>query len=445
MLIHRQEPVRKESMIPLAKPHPSNKVDATLKPEAFAELGLGPCTLAAVRRIGFTETTEIQDKFIPAALTERDCVGKARTGTGKTAAYLLPIYERFYGSEETRALILAPTRELASQITNECRKLSGNRSPHAIAVYGGTSINQQIERLRKDPEIIVATPGRVLDLSRRGAISFNRFTLVVLDEVDRMFDMGFINDIQTIIRGCTNRRQTMFLSATLPKDIMRLAERYLCNPIRVSAVDDDAPSVETLDQRYFSVREENKLQLLLKVLGRENPELALIFTRTKIRAERLGEELQRRKYNARHIHGGLPQNKRNRTISNFRERTIQLLVATDLMGRGIDVPGISHVINYDIPDNPGDYLHRIGRSGRMNAPGKAFTFVTPRQGKEITAIEMLCNRLLDADEIPGFNDHTSHPDTEPRGQNTYSTATLVIPSFYGKWTPSKSKGTRRRR
>ena len=385
------------------KAHPQRDEAASHEPESFAKLGLSPQALVAVRRIGYTEPTEIQEQYIPAALTGRDCVGRAKTGTGKTAAFLLPIFEHFFRGEKIRALVLAPTRELAVQITGESRKLSPSRQPCATAIYGGAPIGRQIERLRTNPEIVVGTPGRILDHSRRKTLVFRTFSIVVLDEVDRMFDMGFRKDIGIILGNCTNRRQTMFLSATTPNDIMRLAERFLTDPIRISVVDEDDPSIGTLDQRHFSVAQERKLPLLLEVLKREEPELALIFMRTKHSTERLGKALQRRNYNAQFIHGDLPQRKRDRAIASFRERKVQLLVATDLMGRGIDVPGISHIINYDIPENPEDYLHRTGRSGRMNAPGKAFTFVTPEQGNEITAIEMLCNRLLDRDEIPGFD------------------------------------------
>ncbi len=389
--------------IKVVSENPENDETALLEPEAFAKLGLSPRALAAVQRIGFTEPTEIQEKFIPAALTGRDCVGRARTGTGKTAGFLLPIFESVFKGETTRALVLAPTRELAMQITEESRKMTGRRPPSAVAVYGGAPIKRQMERLAKDPEIVVATPGRVLDHYRRKTVHFSRFTIAVLDEVDRMFDMGFRKDIRMILGKCTNRRQTMFLSATLPPDIMRLGDRFLRDPIRLSAVDDANPSVETLDQRYFSVAKERKLPLLIEVLTREKPELALIFTRTKHGADRLGSALRKRKFNALHIHGDLPQQKRDRVVGQFRERKIQMLVATDLMGRGIDVPNISHVINYDIPENPEDYLHRVGRSSRMNAPGMAITFVTPEQGNEITGIEMLCNRLLHKDEIAGFD------------------------------------------
>ena len=226
----------------------------------------------------------------------------------------------------------------------------------------------------------------------------------------------------------------MFLSATMPDDIMRLAHRFLQDPIHISAVDEDRPSVETLDQKYFSVAPDRKMDLLMAVLHREKPELALIFTRTKRRAEDLGRELRRTHQQSAFIHGDLPQRKRDRAVADFRERKIRILVATDVMGRGIDVPNISHVINYDIPENPDDYLHRVGRSGRMNAPGKAITFVMPEQGGEITAVEMLCNRLIEEDSIPGFDNGVSRHRAE-------SAAAGVNPHR----PPPPPRGRRRRR
>ena len=380
-----------------------NENEKPAGPPTFAGLGLGPKAVAAATRAGFEEPTEIQEKFIPAALTGRDCIGRARTGTGKTAAFLLPVFHRIYGGERIRMLILAPTRELAEQIKEESRKLTGRGPPQSIAVYGGTRINPQIERLKKKPGIVVGTPGRIIDHGQRNTLIFREFAIVVLDEVDRMFDMGFRRDIGLILRQCRSRKQTMFLSATLPPEIMRLAERFLHDPIRISAVEEDKPSVETLEQSFFAVSPRRKYALLERLLAREKPELALIFTRTKRGAERVGVKLGKKKFNSMFIHGDLPQSQRNRAISRFREGRIRILVATDVMGRGIDVPGISHIINYDIPENPDDYLHRVGRSARMDAPGKAFTFVTPEQGDELTSIEMLCNLELAEDKIPGFD------------------------------------------
>ena len=370
---------------------------------SFASLGLGEKTLAAVERIGFVSPSEIQEKFIPAALTDRDCIGRARTGTGKTAAFLLPLFHRFYGGEKIRVLVLVPTRELAEQIKVECRKMTGDGSPRSLAVYGGTKIEPQIKQLKNKPEIVVGTPGRLLDHGQRRTMDFRDFTIVVLDEVDRMFDMGFRKDIGAILKQCKNRKQIMFLSATLPPEIMHLAERFLRDPIRISAVEEENPSVETLDQSYFAVSARRKFALLDRFLKRDNPELALIFCRTKRGTERIGRRLREKHYNSSFIHGDLPQSRRDKAISSFRERKVNILVATDVMGRGIDVPGITHIINYDLPDNPEDYLHRVGRSARMESAGKAIAFITPEQGELLDGIEMLCNIMLREDQIPGFH------------------------------------------
>lgn len=370
---------------------------------SFAGLGLGEKTLAAVERIGFVAPSEIQEKFIPAALTDRDCIGRARTGTGKTAAFLLPLFHRFYEGEKIRVLVIVPTRELAEQIKVECRKMTGDGPPRSLAVYGGTKIEPQIKRLKNKPEIVVGTPGRLLDHGQRRTMDFSEFTVVVLDEVDRMFDMGFRKDIGALLRQCKNRRQIMFLSATLPPDIMRLAERFLRDPIRISAVEEENPSVENLDQSYFAVSARRKFALLDRLLKRDNPELALIFCRTKRGTERIGRRLREKHYNSSFIHGDLPQSRRDKAISSFREKKVNILVATDVMGRGIDVPGITHIINYDLPDNPEDYLHRVGRSARMKASGKAIAFITPEQGELLSGIEMLCNMMLREEQIPGFH------------------------------------------
>ena len=371
-------------------------------PPTFAGLGLGPEALAAVDRAGFYGPTEIQEKFIPAALTGRDAIGRARTGTGKTAAFLLPFFHRFFAGEQIRMLILAPTRELAEQIKEESRKLAGKGPPRVLAAYGGTRLFPQISELKEKPEIVVGTPGRLMDLGQRKALNFGDFRVIVLDEVDRMFDMGFRRDIARILGQCRKREQTLFLSATLPPEIMRLAERYLKKPIRISAVEEESPSVESLEQAYFIVSPRRKRSLLERLLEREKPELTLIFCRTKRGVERLGKALGN-KYRSTFVHGDLSQKERDRAVNRFREGKVKILVATDLMGRGIDVPGITHIINYDIPEYPEDYLHRVGRSARMEAKGKAFTFVTPEQGEALTKIEMLCNIMLPDDKIEGFD------------------------------------------
>lgn len=376
-------------------------------PSRFAQLGLGAQSLKAVERAGFADPTAIQAKFIPAALSGHDSVGLARTGTGKTAAFLLPFFEKIYQGQSDRMLILAPTRELTEQTTQASQSLSGSDRPTAVAIYGGKPIKSQINKLQHRPEVVVATPGRLLDHAQRGTIDLSAFSVVVMDEVDRMFDMGFRPDITRIVNQCTNRSQTMFLSATMPSEIMSFANQYLSDPMQISAIDDDSPSVAKIEQRYFPVAPGRKRQLLVEVLKREDPELCLIFTRTKRGAEKLGNDLQKKGHRSGHIHGGLSQGQRQRAMDRFRSGKTKLLVTTDVLGRGIDVDGISHVINYDIPENPKDYLHRIGRSGRMNNAGKAITFVTPDQGEEITEIELLCHRRLQADRIDAFDNGIS--------------------------------------
>ncbi len=389
---------------PTFEPVPQHRVpNADPSPSGFAQLGLGAPTLKAVERAGFATPTAIQAKFIPAALSGHDSVGLARTGTGKTAAFLLPFFERVYQGRSERMLILAPTRELTEQTAQASQSLSGSDRPTAVAIYGGKPIKAQINKLQHRPDIVVATPGRLLDHAGRGTIDLSAFSVVVMDEVDRMFDMGFRPDITRIVNQCTNRSQTMFLSATMPAAIMSFANQYLSDPEQISAIDDDSPSVATIEQRYFPVAPGRKRQLLAEVLKREDPELCLIFTRTKRGAEKLGNDLRKKGYPSGHIHGGLSQGQRQRAMDRFRSGKTKLLVTTDVLGRGIDVDGISHVINYDIPENPKDYLHRIGRSGRMNNAGKAITFVTPDQGEEITEIELLCHRRLQADSIDAFD------------------------------------------
>jgi ATP-dependent RNA helicase DeaD len=379
-----------------------NKESQEKKPNKFAELGLSDRALATVNRMGFEEPSDIQKEFIPAALTGKDCVGQAKTGTGKTVAFLLPIFEHYFKQEKVRTLILAPTRELASQIHTECEKLTGKYAPNSTAIYGGTPIKKQINKLKNNPEIVVGTPGRILDHINRRTLSLSKFSIVVLDEVDHMFDMGFRKDISRIIRECKNRKQTLFLSATMPKDIMKFGETFLKDPIRISVID-DSPAVETLEQKYFSVTQERKSALLTEIVKRHNPTLSIVFTRTKRGAEKLGRNLKKKGISATFIHGDLPQRKRKRIVDEFRKGKYQILVATDLMGRGIDVPDISHIINYDIPQNPEDYLHRIGRSGRMNTAGIAYTFVTPKDGGTLNEIEMLCNRLIDCERLENFD------------------------------------------
>ena len=331
-------------------------------------------------------------------------MGQAQTGTGKTAAFAIPILEmlqpqRRYGPPQ--ALVLVPTRELAVQVRDECDKLALGRNASVVAVYGGKPIRKQIEQVSQGALFIVGTPGRVLDLMSRGALVWSELRVVVLDEADRMLDIGFRPDIEKILRRCPQSRQTLLLSATLAPPVKRLAERYMREP----EVLDFSPknlAVETIEQFYFTVDPERKFDLLVKLLEREDPAQAIIFCRTKRGTDKICMRLSRRFEHVDTIHGDLQQSSRDRVMKAFREGKVRWLVATDVVGRGIDVTSISHIINFDIPAFCDDYVHRVGRTGRMGREGVAYTFVSPEEGGELTRIEIRINRLLIRDEIPGF-------------------------------------------
>lgn len=360
--------------------------------------------LEALAKAGYAAPTPVQAGVIPEALQGKDVLGQARTGTGKTASFAIPILERLQSRSESKgieALVLVPTRELAVQVHDEFVKLAGRRSFECVAIYGGKPIRRQIEKLSRRPQVIVGTPGRVLDHMSRGSIDLRQLKIVVLDEADRMLDIGFRPDIEKILRRCPRERQTLLLSATVPRPIERLAERYMSEPVKLDFSDKDI-SVETIEQFYFTVHPEKKYELLIRLLKREQPRQAIIFCRTKRGTERIYQRLSRRISKSGCIHGDLAQSVRDRVMKRFRSGEYRILVATDVVGRGIDVSSISHIINYDIPQFCDDYVHRVGRTGRMGREGVAYTFVAPEEGNELTRIEMRIDRLLKRDEIPGF-------------------------------------------
>jgi ATP-dependent RNA helicase DeaD len=367
-------------------------------------MGLSDVMLAALDEAEYLEPTPIQAGLIPQALAGIDLMGQAQTGTGKTAAFCIPILERLQPRSEAatpQALVLVPTRELAVQVRDECSKLSAGREIHVVGVYGGKPIRQQVEHLRRGAEIIVGTPGRVLDLISRGSLMLGGIRFVVLDEADRMLDIGFRPDIEKILRRCPQSRQTLLLSATIPPPVKRLAERYMRDPEMVDFSSKDL-AVETIEQSYFTVDPERKFDLLVKLLEREQPQQAIVFCRTKRGTDKVCRRLATPFKGVDTIHGDLQQSARDRVMRRFREGKIKILVATDVVGRGIDVTTISHIINYDVPQFCDDYVHRVGRTGRMGREGVAFTFVSPEEGNELTRIEMRINRLLKRDEIAGF-------------------------------------------
>jgi ATP-dependent RNA helicase DeaD len=370
----------------------------------FTELGLSDTMLAALESVAYELPTPVQAGIIPRALAGIDVLGQARTGTGKTAAFAIPILEKLdqpARSHPPRALILVPTRELAVQVRDEIERLAHGRKIRATAVYGGKPLRSQIDRLAKGCDIVIGTPGRILDHLGRGTLQLDKLEIVVLDEADRMLDIGFRPDIEKILRRCPDSRQTLLLSATVDPPVERLARRYMRDP-EVMDFSSKSKTVDTIEQRYFTVDEARKFELLVKLLKREQPQQAIVFCRTKRGSDKVHRKLSTKAQGVDVIHGDLQQSARDRVMKSFRAGETRILVATDVVGRGIDVTGISHIINFDMPQSSDDYVHRVGRTGRMGREGIAFTFVTPEQGIELTRIEMLINRLLERDEIEGF-------------------------------------------
>jgi ATP-dependent RNA helicase DeaD len=380
----------------------------------FADLGLSDPMLAALAAAEYLQPTPIQAGLIPRALTGGDVMGQARTGTGKTAAFAIPILERLRPRKEAhgpQALVLVPTRELAVQVRGEFEKLAHGRRVSVAALYGGKPIREQIDKLRRGADVIVGTPGRVLDHIARATLELAHLTTVVLDEADRMLDIGFRPDIEKILRRCPRERQTLLLSATVPPPVQRLAARYMREHETMDFSPGDV-SVDTIEQFYFTVSEERKFDLLVRLLKRDEPRQAIVFCRTKRGTDRVYRSLSKKFDSVDCIHGDLQQRARDRVMQQFREGKVRFLVATDVVGRGIDVTGISHIINYNVPEFCDDYVHRVGRTGRMGREGVAYTLVTPEQGGELTRIEMRINRLLKRDEMPGF-DHVGRPAAAP--------------------------------
>ncbi len=359
--------------------------------------------MAALERAAYAAPTPVQAGIIPRALAGVDVLGQARTGTGKTAAFAIPILERLKASRKgapPQALVLVPTRELAVQVRDEFDKLAHGRRVNCVPIYGGKPIRGQIANLQRGADVIVGTPGRVLDHLARGSLDLRSVGTVVLDEADRMLDIGFRPDIEKILRRCPKERQTLLLSATVAPPIERLAE-YMRDP-EVMDFSPRSMGVDTIEQFYFTVDQERKFDLLVHLLKREEPEQAIVFCRTKRGTERIFRRLSKHFQGADMMHGDMVQSARDRVMKEFRAGNVKLLVATDVVGRGIDVTSISHIINYDIPQSSDDYVHRVGRTGRMGREGVAYTFVTTEEGGELTRIEILINRLLKRDEIPGF-------------------------------------------
>jgi len=376
---------------------------------AFTSFGLHPDLLRGVKELGFTRPTQIQTDAIPPAMAGKDILAAAATGSGKTAAFLLPILQRLIGKKRgmTRALILTPTRELAAQIDEQLRDLSIHTPISGAAVYGGVGMGPQEHAFRTGVDIIVATPGRLLDHLQRGYAHLSGLEVLVLDEADRMLDMGFLPDIRRVLKQLPAKRQTLFFSATLPPPIVTLSKEMLKNPAMISVERNAAPPVG-ITHSVFPVAQDLKAALLLALLERGEVTNAIVFTRTKHRANRLYEQLERRRVRAARIHGNRSQGQRSEALGGFKSGKYRILVATDIAARGIDVEALSHVVNFDVPNVPEDYIHRVGRTGRAELTGDAITFVAPDEEEDLRRIERAINRRLPRVTLPDF-DYSRRP------------------------------------
>lgn len=362
--------------------------------------------LKAVEKKGYTQPSPIQEKAIPHILQKKDVLASAQTGTGKTAGFVLPILQNLsereiQGKRPIRALVLTPTRELAAQILEETRAYSEFCNLYSAVIFGGVNQNPQVNKLRRGVDILVATPGRLLDLESQGELSLAKVEVLVLDEADRMLDMGFARDINRIMALLPKRRQNLLFSATFSKEIKRLASTILYNPIMVEATPENS-TADTVAQRVIKVDKGSKANLLVKLISEGNWSQVLVFTRTKHGANRLSQKLDRKKISSAAIHGNKSQGARTKALAGFKEGSVRVLVATDIAARGLDIPLLPHVINYELPNIPEDYVHRIGRTGRAGASGEALSLVSVDEYDYLKGIEKLLGRKLNAEVMEGF-------------------------------------------
>ena len=362
---------------------------------SFETIKISPEVLRSLREIGYKGMFPIQAEAIPPLLEGRDVIGQAHTGSGKTAAYAIPIIEKVDGTKPyVQSLVVVPTRELALQVTDEFNKIARHKTVKAYSIYGGQAITPQIERLRKKtPQIVVATPGRLIDHLERGTIDLRDVRFVVLDEADRMLDMGFIEDVDYIMRKLPNDSQTALFSATMPGEIVRLSDKYMNKPVEI-LIDSDELSLDEIDQSYAIVDERSKFQALVEYIRKNQISSGIIFCATKIKTQRLAERLQIQGFRAAPIHGDLSQNRREHAMQNFRNGRIEILVATDVAARGIDVPAVGHVINYDVPQDPLTYFHRIGRTARAGRAGKAISLVSNSEYPDFNRIAGMTEAVI---------------------------------------------------
>ncbi|MBI9045553.1 MAG: DEAD/DEAH box helicase [Anaerolineaceae bacterium] len=368
----------------------------------FEELGLEPQILEAVEKSGYTEPTPIQAQAIPLLNEGKDILGQAQTGTGKTAAFALPMIQKLdRKNKHIQGLVLTPTRELAVQVSDAIKAYGKFSKLKVAPVYGGQSYQIQLRKLKEGVQIVVGTPGRVIDLIQKKALDFSQVSFLVLDEADEMLNMGFIDDVETILEETPENRQTALFSATMHKTILKLASKHLNDPIKIT-VDRKKLTVDKIKQSYYLLKDKDKELALTRLIDFEGIEHALIFTRTKVRAAELADTLAEYGYQAEALHGDLKQSTREQVLNRFRRKPVSFLVATSVAARGLDIDDISHVINIDIPYDPEDYVHRIGRTGRAGKEGTAITFVTPSETRRIASIERYTSHKLSLAKPPSI-------------------------------------------
>lgn len=419
-------------------------------PKPFADLGIEVPLLKGLAAMGFEEPSEIQQQLIPAALTGKDILGQARTGTGKTAAFGLPILQQIDPRGRLQAMCLAPTRELAVQVSAEIQRIAKYTDLHIVPIYGGAKMATQRHQLGKRPHFVIGTPGRVFDFMQRGTLRTDDIRFIVLDEVDRMLDIGFRDDIKAILSRVRGAHQTIFVSATIENEIKRLSQQYMNDPIEIN-VSRDNLTVDEVDQSYVTADRWDKFRVLRMLIEQEDPPIAIVFCNTKAMVRKLAQKLHDMGINAQAIQGDLMQRQRERVMGKFRKHQLRVLVATDLAARGIDVSAITHIFNYDIPPDSEVYVHRIGRTARMGARGVAITLVSREEGKELTNIEKLINREIVERKVPGFTPRPPREEGPPRPEEKQmetvgasaetGPATKSAPKTLG----GRHKPTRRRR
>jgi ATP-dependent RNA helicase RhlE len=409
-------------------------------------LGLAPEIERAVRDEGYETPTPIQEGAIPGILAGRDLIGCAQTGTGKTAAFTLPILHRLRAGARgrLRALILTPTRELALQVCESMRVYGRHLRLETAVVHGGVGLEPQQKRLRRGVDILVATPGRLLDLMQRGNLDFRSLEVLVLDEADRMLDMGFIRDVRRIVAALPSRRQTLLFSATMPDEIRRLAREILRDPVNVEVAPRRSAPAKGVRQTLLPVATVRKRDLMAHLLETEARGLTLVFTRTKHGANKLARHLEGRGHVVALLHGNRSQSQRTKALDAFRGKRARIMVATDIAGRGIDVEDISHVVNYDLPNVPEDYVHRIGRTARAGATGDALSLVSPEDHPHVRGIEALIGHAIDRRVVQGFAESAAPPGRPQGGAQARPAGRQNRPAAAFEWQHPRSSGWRGR-